>query len=108
MVDIARTILGIVVVLAALIPLSIFVFRYITHSPWDRTSEGKNLLYQKVGWLLLMISSMINLLLGRYPGSWIVQLSVFLILVVLFWIDVFQLLAVQKKHPYRRYPKSRK
>ena len=90
------------IVLSALIPLALFVIYYLLRSPFTLTEEGKNVLFQKIATIVLLLVIVLSLFLGEYPGRWAVRVVSFSALVYFYWVDFAQLRSIQKKYPYRR------
>src|SRR6188768_1607754 len=91
-----------VVIYSAIIPLLIFIFRYTTRSPFERTPEGVNALLKKVSQALLVIVIGTSLLFGSYIGREYVRIIVYTSVTLFFWVDVVQLIRVQRQYPFYR------
>jgi hypothetical protein len=91
------------VLLSAVVPLSIFIARYIRHSPFQVTKEGINLLLSRLAMLLIIVLFITRMFLPDYPGrGWVVLIS-YVALVYFFWVDLVQLLRVQRQYPFTRH-----
>lgn len=91
--------------LLAVIPLILFIYRYTRFSPWSKYLQGRLLLSQKVAWVALCIHLIVRRL-WDYPYSGVVEYVVVVILVVLFWWMFFALIEAQTEPSPA--PKSRR
>lgn len=107
MIEIVDSIATLILV-SLLIPTAIFAVRYFLYSPYTRTREGRTLLRQKVAIEGLLIAVTLTAFLGAgYPGRPFVRLIVFSVLAYLFWVELVQLIGVQRQFPYRRFPRKK-
>lgn len=95
-----------VVVLSGIIPVLIFLVRYITHSPFEQFPEGIAIFLQK-----LAILALFGIIIVGYhtPDLWFrpyLRLAVYSAVIALFWADVVNLLRVQREFPWSR-PRER-
>jgi hypothetical protein len=90
------------IILSGLIPILLFIFRYATRSPFEKTPEGVNVLLTKIALAVILIVVVASLFLGQYPGREYVRLVAYTAPVVFFWIDLVQLIRIQRKYPFRR------
>lgn len=90
------------VLLSAIIPLSLFVVRYIRHSPFQVTKEGINLLLSRLAMILIIGLVIASIFFHSYPGREWVRLIAYSALVYFFWVDLVQLLRVQRQYPFTR------
>lgn len=98
-----------VVLVSLVIPNLIFAVRYFLYSPYERTREGRNLLLQKVALSSLIFVLALSVVFGsEYPGRPFVRLVVFSAITFFFWVELWQLVQVQRKFPYRRFPRRNK
>ena len=95
-----------IIIYSAIIPLLVFIFRYSIYSPFGRTPEGVNTLLKKISQALLVIVIGTSLLFGAYIGREWVRLIVYTSVTLFFWVDVVQLVRIQKKYPFRRFDKK--
>lgn len=94
------------ILVSLLIPNLIFAVRYFLFSPYERTREGRNLLYQKTAVSALLIVLALSIFLGtEYPGRPFVRLAVFSAITFFYWTETVQLIKVQREYPYRRFPR---
>lgn len=80
----------------AVIPLIMFIYRYTRFSPWSKYLQGRLLLAQKIAWVALVVH-LIAKRLWEYPGSTTVEYGIVLTLVVLFWWMFFALVEAQQE-----------
>lgn len=98
-----------VVLVSLVIPNLIFAIRYFLFSPYERTREGRNLLLQKVALSSLVLVLALSVIFGQeYPGRPFVRLAVFSAITFFYWTELVQLIGVQRKFPYRRFPRRNK
>lgn len=91
-----------------LIPNLIFTVRYFMFSPWERTKEGVNLLRQKTAISVLLVVIALSVILGPdYPWRPFVRLVAFSAITFFFWIELLQLISIQRKFPYRRFHRKK-
>lgn len=100
MTDIILTI-GDFTVLSYLIPLGLFVGLYGFRSPWFQTELGVALMFQKIGFIGIILVIVLSVFLGAaYPGREWVRLVVYAIVGAALWLDVVNLRRYQRKYPF--------
>lgn len=108
MTDIVNRIADLILV-SLLIPNLIFTVRYFLFSPFERTREGRNLLYQKTAISALLIVLTLSVTLGAdYPGRPFIRLIVFATITSFFWTELVQLVLVQRRYPFSRFRRRKK
>lgn len=97
------------IILSSVIPLALFIFRYATRSPFEKSPEGINVLLTKIALLTIILVVIFSLFIPDYPGRPVVRLVFYTAPVVFFWVDLVQLWRIQRKYPFHRHPfKGRK
>jgi hypothetical protein len=97
------------VLVSLVIPNIIFGFRYFLFSPYERTREGRNLLMQKIALSSLVVVLALSVIFGpEYPGRPFVRLVAFSTITIFYWTELAQLIGVQRRFPYRRFPRRNK
>jgi len=92
------------VLLSALVPIGFFVVRYFLFSPYNITPEGRNNMRKKLALLSLVIVVLLSIFFGvSYIGREYVRLVVFSAIVYFYWVEVIQLMRVQKHYPFNRW-----
>lgn len=99
----ALRIINTFVIVSALVPLGLFVYRYLRYSNWKATDIGRTLLYQKFAFIAVILLALSAYILPphnlyRILAGTIVYVS----LVGLFWRTLVNLLIVQKRHPQEK------
>lgn len=94
----------IVILLAAIIPLVLFEYRYARFSPWRSTTLGRNFMSQK----LLMTALLGFLVASLFFPEWrglsrdVIRYGLYGLLVVTFWRDYVQLVKAQREGRRKR------
>ena len=84
------------IVLSYLLPLTLFISLYAVRSPWLSNELGVALMFQKLGFLLVIVVILMSIFLGPdYVFRQEVRTTVYLIVGVALWIDVINLLRYQ-------------
>jgi hypothetical protein len=89
-----------IILMTSILPLALFIIRYVTHSPFYLTREGVNVLMTKIAMLAILAIGLAGLLLPDYFGRPLVRIMLYSSLVVFFWVDFVQLITIQRKYPY--------
>jgi hypothetical protein len=92
---------SIILIVAALIPLVRFVYRFHRYSPWRREAIGRTLMYQKLGMIAILTLALMARVFGEYWLRPWITLAVFIWLVVQFWRTYLELVKTQEAFPYR-------
>lgn len=97
------------ILVSLLIPNLIFAVRYFLYSPFERTREGRNLLYQKLAISSLLIVIALSVFLGtEYPGRPFIRLVAFSAITFFYWTETVQLIKVQHAYPFKRSSRRKK
>ena len=95
------------IILSYLAPLIIFITLYGTRSPWLNNELGKALMFQKFGFLLVVIVILLSIFLGQeYPFRQEVRTTVYILVGVALWVDVINLLRYQYRARHEINTKS--
>lgn len=86
-------------VVAGILPLAYFIYRYWRYSPYKLNAIGKTLMRQKWALVSVLVLVLAARLLGDYWGREVITILLYGFLVAMFWRTLFELLSVQKKHP---------
>ncbi|MCM6761385.1 hypothetical protein NB037_03050 [Rathayibacter sp. ZW T2_19] len=92
----------IVLLVAGIIPIAWFIYRYMRYSPWWETAIGRTVLGQKFAMLALLSLSLLLRVLGpEYEYRALLNAAVLSLLIWFFWKTLIELLRVQKASPHR-------
>lgn len=91
--------IGNFVVLSYFIPLVWFIVQYSARSPWDATELGVALLFQKIGFALVILVICLSVFFPGYFGREFFRLSAYLAVLFFLWLDVANLTRYQRRYP---------
>lgn len=91
-------ILTLVLVVAAILPLADFIYRYHRYSPYKLNTIGKTLMQQKWALLSVFVLILAARLFGEYFGKDVLTLVLFAFLVSMFYRTNLELRHVQRAH----------
>lgn len=84
------------IALSYLLPLGIFISLYAARSPWRENELGVALMFQKVGFLMIVVLIVLSVFLGRdYPFREEVRTVTYSVVGLALWVDVVNLVRYQ-------------
>lgn len=96
------------IVLSYLIPLLVFITLYASRSPWLDNELGIALMFQKIGFLLVILVVLMSLFLGLdYPFRQEIRTAIYSIVGIALWVDVVNLLRYQYRARHKINRRSR-
>lgn len=86
---------GDILLLSAVIPIVIFIYRYARYSNWRATTEGRTIMYQKIAFALyfLFLDSLIIFTDYAYKNE--LRILVYITLISFFWRMTYNLIKAQ-------------